>query len=44
MANARGEHDHRLTVGREFEDLARHGQRVEEEQTGAIVDCVRRDL
>jgi hypothetical protein len=30
----------RLAVGRELEDLARHGQRVEEEQTGAVVERV----
>src|SRR5207248_8389295 len=39
-----GEHDHRLALGRELEDLVRHGQRVEEKQTGAVVERVRRDL
>lgn len=28
------EHDHRLAFGRQLEDLARHGQRVKEEQMG----------
>jgi hypothetical protein len=37
----RGREDgHRLAVGRELEDLARYGERVEEEQTGAVVDRV----
>jgi len=40
----RGEHHHRLAVGRELEELVRHGQRVEEEQPGVVVDCVRRHL
>lgn len=39
-----GEHDHRLSVGYEFFDLARHRQRVEEQQALAVVDRVGRDL
>ena len=33
----RGEHDPRLALRRELEELVRHGQRVEEEQPGAVV-------
>jgi hypothetical protein len=35
-----GEHDHRLSAGYELIDLARHGQRVEEQQMLAVVDCI----
>jgi hypothetical protein len=34
------EHDDRIAIGGALLDLARHGQRVEEKQTLAIVDCV----
>ena len=40
----RGEHHHRLAVGRELGELPRHGERVEEEQPGAVVDRARRDV
>jgi len=36
-------HDPRLAVGRELDDLARRGQRVEEQEMLTVVDCVRRD-
>src|SRR5690606_18293106 len=37
----RGEHDHRLAVGRAREDFARDGQRVDEQQMRPVVDRVR---
>jgi hypothetical protein len=40
----RGEHDHRLAVGRELEDVVRHGQWVEQEHASPLVDRVRRHL
>ena len=39
----RGEHDGRLALGREREDLFGHGQRVEEEQLLPVVEGVRRN-
>ena len=37
------EHHHRLAVGRGVEDLLRRGERVEEDQPQAVVECVGRD-
>jgi hypothetical protein len=38
------EHDDQLAVGREPQDLARHGERIKEEQTRPVVDRVRRNF
>ena len=40
----RGEHDRRLALGRERLDLARHAQRVEQQQVFVVVDRVGRDV
>jgi hypothetical protein len=37
----RGELDHRLAVGRELDDLARRGQRIEEQPTSGMPTSVR---
>jgi hypothetical protein len=39
-----GEHDHKLSVGRELDDLFRHGERVEEQQMLAVGDGIGRHL
>ena len=39
-----GQDDRRLTGGREFLDLARHAQRVEQQQAFVVVDRVGRDV
>src|SRR6266849_1346489 len=40
----RGEHDRRLAAGREVPKLARHGQRIEEQQPLPVVDRVGRHV
>ena len=40
----RGQHDRRLALGRELLDLARRGDRVEEQQALAVVDRVGGDV
>jgi hypothetical protein len=39
-----GQHDRRVAAGRELLDLARQGQRVEQQQTVTVLDCVGGDL
>jgi hypothetical protein len=39
-----GEHDHKLSVGRELDELLRHGERVEEQQVLAVVVRIGRHL
>ena len=40
----RGEHDRRLALGRQHLDLARHAQRVEQQQAFVVVDRVGRNV
>jgi hypothetical protein len=44
LVPGRGEHDRRLTLGGELEELPRHGQRIEEQQPRAVVDRIGRHL